>query len=373
MRSYALLAALVAVFNTSSNAHAEAFRCPDGAADSGERSGMVVRWCEVSRDGRLLYHGPVWRWHRNGRLAGKEYYLNGNGEGSWQSWQENGKPASTGTFKAGRKIGLWKYWDSAGRLKTEVNYATGGNRWTEYYASGRKRTTGAALTSGKIGAWIYWNPDGTKKAECDFRDGLFVLPSPECKTIADEVAPVGFSRPIPAARVAQNGTIEVKVGPQAYQLTVPTDWVADTEAGKPEQVPLVLVPRGGAWRKQGTPQMYLRVVFPDGRSFGETVAGEREAFEANVAEYREHSVTHGRLSTGRDFLVKKVSYKPLSATDSPFSIVANESIREAVAFLHVSDQVVLVAVLACETETQLKDATHHLTGLIDSVSTQARR
>lgn len=39
------------------------FRCPTGAHDSGRgpSPGVIVRWCAVQRDGRLLYHGPVWR------------------------------------------------------------------------------------------------------------------------------------------------------------------------------------------------------------------------------------------------------------------------------------------------------------------------
>lgn len=372
MKSLATLVVLAAALSISFAAHAEEFRCPDGATDSGERPGMVVRWCETSQEGRLLYHGPVWRWHRNGQLAGKEYYVYGNAEGEWQSWQENGKVASRGSFESGRKIGPWKYWDAAGRLKTEVTYAVAGDLWTEYYPSGHKRATGTVRRSGKVGAWVYWNPDGTQRARCDFRDGLFTLPSAACRTIADELDPKGFSRPIPVARLTAGGKVVLKIASQAYQFTVPPGWVADTEAGKAEQVPLVLYPKDGAWRQPG-PNMYLRAVFPDGRSFGGTVAREREAFEDNVAEYREEPLARGRLSNGRGYLAKKVTYKPLMSTDSPFSIVADNVIHEAVAFLDMSDQVVLMAVLACEDESQLKESTAHLMALIESLRTVSIR
>jgi hypothetical protein len=52
------------------------FKCPTGAHDSGGGPipGTVVRWCDIERDGRPVYHGPVWRWYPSGELEGKEYW-----------------------------------------------------------------------------------------------------------------------------------------------------------------------------------------------------------------------------------------------------------------------------------------------------------
>ncbi|SPF40324.1 exported hypothetical protein [Syntrophobacter sp. SbD1] len=102
--------------------NAEEFKCPEGAKDSGYKPGNIVRWCEIERDGRLLYHGPVWRWYRNGQMKGKENYIYGNAEGEWQGWFENGKMSSLGSFRGGNKTGLWKYWYTSGSIKTEATY-----------------------------------------------------------------------------------------------------------------------------------------------------------------------------------------------------------------------------------------------------------
>ena len=54
-------------------ARGDEFKCPDGARDSGVKPNQAVRWCAVEKGGRLTFHGPVWRWHRNGQLM--EFFL----------------------------------------------------------------------------------------------------------------------------------------------------------------------------------------------------------------------------------------------------------------------------------------------------------
>lgn len=334
---------------------------------------MVVRWCEIERDGRPLYHGPVWRWHRNGRLHVKEYYLNGNAEGTWTSWQENGKPGSSGTFRAGRKIGTWKYRDSEGRLKTEVTHAADGNRWTHYYPSGRKRATGKALSSGKVGTWTYWQAAGAVKARCDFAQGLFAAPDAPCQVIADELDPKGFSRPVPEARAGDGGVVQLRIASQTFELHAPSNWTADTGVGARDQVSLVLLPRGTTWKAPGVTQIYMRVLFPEGQSLDQTIEQEREDFEASVADYQEHAIARGSLQAGQGYAVKTISYKPLLRTDSPFAVVSDTVVSEAVAFVRASDQVVLVFVLTCRDQAQLKDAMGHLSGVIESLRNRTSR
>ena len=86
------------------------FKCPEGATDSGSRPDQIVRWCEINKDGRPLYHGPVWRWHDNGHLMSKENYVFGAMDGEIPSWFANGKQSSLGSFKNGKRVGPWTFW-----------------------------------------------------------------------------------------------------------------------------------------------------------------------------------------------------------------------------------------------------------------------
>src|SRR5437868_2041467 len=152
--------------NTIDEALAAEFKCPSGAHDSGRgpSPGVVLRWCDVERNGRPVYHGPVWRWYATGKLEGKEYYVNGDAAGVWPSYYKNGNMSSLGAFENGQKRGLWKYWDKAGRLTTTVSYSDEGNVRTDYYASGQKKSVGVFIQSGKIGKWTYWGQTGNERA-----------------------------------------------------------------------------------------------------------------------------------------------------------------------------------------------------------------
>jgi hypothetical protein len=303
-------------------------------------------------------------------MESKGVYVFGNAEGEWPSWHENGKPSSLGTFKNGSKMGLWKYWDAAGWLKTEVTYTETGNRWTEYYPTGKKKATGESLRSGKVGVWTYWDTSGKEKAKCDFGNGLFALPSKPCHIIANELEPKGFSQPIPIATTTPDSRAVITIASQAYQLAIPPGWVADTKAGKEEQAPLVLYPTGSSWRGTG-PNIYFRVLYKSGRSFDSIVKNETDGFQQNVAEYTERATKRGKLQNGKPSLAKTITYKPLIQTDSPFSIVSDNTIHETISYLDASDQVVVMAVLACHSESQLKESTPALMALLTSFRAQS--
>lgn len=353
----------------SALASAEEFKCPEGTKDSGYRPGIIVRWCEISRDGRLLYHGPVWRWHRNGQMESKEYYVYGNAEGETLSWYENGKMSSLGSFKNGSKSGLWKYWDESGRIKTEATYAETGSLWTEYYPSGRKMAVGTFYRSGKIGAWVYWDKDGKEKARCDFGNGLFNLPNKACQIIAEELEPKGYSRPLAEGLKTKDGNAAVRIASQLYEFTTPAGWIADMDAGKTEQTPLVFYPKGGTWRGSD-PNIYIRPVFKEGKFFDRVIENEKEGFQENVAEYVEKLSGGGKTKNGKSYIIKAISYKPLFQTDSPFSIVSDNVIHEMIGFVDVSDNVVLMIVLTCHGKEQMREAFPHLMTLISSLNVQ---
>jgi hypothetical protein len=350
--------------------NAEEFKCPEGTKDSGYQPGNIVRWCEIERDGRLLYHGPVWRWHRNGQIQGKENYVYGNAEGEWQSWFENGKIASLGSFKDGGKTGLWKYWDTSGNIKTEVTYNEGGNFWLEYYSTGRKKAEGKAIRGGKIGLWTYWDEVGKEKASCDFGEGLFVLPNGACRVIAEELEPKGYSRPMPIALKTKDGKASLRVALQIYEFTTPSGWVADVDAGKKDNTPLVFYPKGSAWRGSG-PNMYLRVLFKEDKPFKSVVEREKEHFQESAAEYKEKQQKFGKTKGDKDYITKVISYKPLIQTDSPFSIVSSNVISEAISFLDVSDKIVLMLVLTSQSESQMNKSLTSMLTLVSSLHTRS--
>jgi hypothetical protein len=357
----------VAPPSTLAEALAAEFKCPVGAHDSGGGPipGTVVRWCEIERDGRLVYHGPVWRWYPSGKLEGKEYYVNGAAAGVWPSYYENGHMSSLGALKSGRKMGLWKYWDEGGRLRTEVTYSKFDYVRVDYYSSGRKKAVGVAAESGKIGEWTYWDRNGNEKARCDFGRGVFSVSGGPCQTIANELDPKGYSLPIPIADREDDGKVALRVDSEAFRFTTPQGWTADVDAGRQEELPLVLYPRGKNWRAPGA-NMYVRVCFKGGKSFEQTIKDDNDDFEQNVEDYREQSQTKGRSPTGREYVLESISYKPVIATDSPFSIVASNQVHEKIAYLDASDKVTLLLVLTADSQAGLNKSSPAFQSLLES-------
>lgn len=362
---------VVLLVTTPVAAGVEEFKCPDGAKDSGAVPHQIVRWCEIANlDGRLVYHGPVWRWHRNGQFQSKERYVYGNMEGEVPSWFENGTPSSLGSLKAGKRVGLWKFWDEQGRIQTEVTYVDGGASQVTFFPSGGKKASGTFHDGAKLGLWVYFNEDGSEKARCDFGAGLLALPKNKgCRIIADELEPIGFSRPAARGRVRADGTAVISVGPQSYTVTVPPGWTSDANAGLADRAPLVFFLKGGAWRQSG-PNMYIRPLFKEGRSLKSIVDDERQGFASEVAQYKEGPFTAGNLGVKRGVVAKMITYKPVMQTDSPFSVVQDNTIHEAVGFLDVSPEVVLMIVLTANDEKQLKASLASLTVLIESIRFQ---
>lgn len=347
------------------------FRSPPEAKDSGYRPGNVVRWCEVQRDGRLLYHGPVWRWHRNGRQESKANYIYGAAEGDTPSWHENGRMSSHGVFKNGDKVGLWKYWDEEGRITTEVAYADSGHQRTDYYPTGKKKASGVFVSNGKIGKWTYWNADGKEKANCDFGTGVFAVTTRACQVIADELDPEGFSRPIPVGSLNADGSCSLRIADEHYVFSTPPGWVADTEAGKTEGAPLVFYPAGGTWRGDNA-NLYVRVLFKAGGSFETVLRQEAEGFSESVAEYSETGSSRERLNSGLSVVTRTITYKSLTKTDSPFSIVGDNKVFEALGFVDASREVVLLAVLTSPSEKDHAAATDALGALIRSLKVETK-
>jgi MORN repeat protein len=343
------------------------FKCLEGATSPAPyKPGNVVQWCQISRDGRLLYHGSVWRWYPSGKLQGKEWYVFGNAEGEWPSWYENGKMSSLGTFKDGEKTGNWKYWSESGDLTTEVDYSGSVSRWKEYYPGNRIKATGSTFEGEKFGSWVYWSEGGAEKARCDFGDGLYTLTTADCRVIAGQLPPKGYSRPIPRVSFSGAQEVSVRLAGDTYGIVIPKDWKPDVEAAKKEAVTLALVPTGGAWRDSG-PSIYVRFLPKNGKSFRSSVALEQKDFEENVADYKKTAERRLALNNFAQALSMTISYKPTVTTDSPFSIVADNTVHEELSYVDISANGYLMAVLSCNSDADLKAASGALDSLLNSL------
>ena len=108
--------------------------------------------------------------------------------------------------------------------------------------------------------------------------------------------------------------------------------------------------------------MYIRVLFRKGQPFSAMVSKESESFAENVADYAETGTARGNLPSGRATVSKIISYEPLTATDSPFSIVGCTTISEQVSFVDVSIDLTLMVVRTRQHGKALEGLTASISG-----------
>ncbi|MBN1107707.1 MAG: toxin-antitoxin system YwqK family antitoxin [Bacteroidales bacterium] len=72
-----------------------------------------------------LREGEWLRYHQNGKLFLKAFYLNDKLHGKFETWYENGKPEYSGTYKNNAREGKWVIYDDKGAVKYEINYVNG--------------------------------------------------------------------------------------------------------------------------------------------------------------------------------------------------------------------------------------------------------
>ena len=364
MRAPALPVALAAAL-AASVAHGEEFTCPEGAKDSGVKPDQAVRWCAVERDGRLVFQGPVWRWHRNGRLMAKERFVDGELDGEAWSYWDNGRPASLRTHTMGERTGTWRSWDQEGHLVFDEAYTPSGLMKDEYYPSGKKRASGMLREDAKVGLWYMFHEDGREKARCDFGEGLFALPGDDgCRTIAEEVEPLGFARPVAKGSVTEDGFAIVSIGSQAYAFKAPPGWVADAAAGAGEGFSLVFVPEGSTWREPHR-NMWVRIILKEGRTLDVVTYDERMEFAKRVGQYQEFLLPPRKGRLGR-IEPETLSYTIPTRPGVPFAIVEGREMLGAVAFIDVSPEVVLVVVLAADHKVPMKVNRESFIALVES-------
>ncbi len=349
----------------SSSPRPETFACPAGTRDSGLKGRQVVRWCGYERDGRIVFHGPVWRFHRNGTVSAKERFVDGELDGEVWTYFEDGRPASQGTIQKGERAGTWRFWNEDGHLAAEEGYTASGVEREVYYPSGKKRASGLLRDGAKVGSWDLWYEDGGN-TRCDFGDGLFALPpgDEDCRKIAEEVEPKGFARPVPKGTVTEDGFAIVTIGPQSYAFRAPEGWIADAAAGAAQGLPLVFVPEGSAW-KDPHRNMWIRVILKEGRQLDGVTYDERMAFGKKVGDYREFLLAPRTGRLGR-IEAETVRYTIPTRPDAPFAMVEGRDMLGAVAFLDVSPQVVLAVVLEADSKVPMKRSRDPFVELVTS-------
>lgn len=342
------------------------FKCPAGSKDSGYKPGNIVRWCEVMRDGRPIYHGPLLRWHRNGQLASREFYDHGNGTGKWEAWHESGKPSSAGRMEKGARIGLWKFWHDEGWLKTEIVYGPARYSWKEFFSDGKRHYAGEVIRGQKIGQWIEWNRDGSERRRCDFGDGRFRLESEACKGIAESLQPKGFSRPVPKVTFAA-GRLALQVAAEKYQLEVPAGWRVEAEGVRRDGLAFALVRNGAQWRDHN-PQFWARMLYREGRSFEQNSEIALTDIERNVDKFNGAAPTRFNSARGLAVVQRQFSYNTSFTTDSPFTVVNDQVQHESVAIIDLSPNVSLLLVLTSQTQAGRDELLKVFESLVQSVT-----
>jgi hypothetical protein len=343
----------------------EPFKCPPNTKASDYQPGHIVRWCEVNRDGRVLYHGPLLRWHRSGALASREFYDYGKGTGNWEAWHENGKPSSKGRMEKGSRTGKWTFWHEEGWRKTEVVYGPARNNWVEFFSNGKRHYTGDVLRSQKIGKWIEWNPDGSERRRCDFGEGLFKLESEACKGIADSLVPKGFSRPVPKVSVAAQA-LTLQVASEKFGFVVPAGWRVEVEAVRRDGLAFALIREGGQWR-DNAPQMWARILYREGRSFEKNADIAFTDIERNVDKFKGEPAVRFKTERGLDVARQQLAYNTSYGTDSPFAIVTDQVQHESVAIIDLSSNISLMLVLTSPTQAARDALRKEMDGIVQSV------
>ena len=118
--------------------------------------------------------------------------------------------------------------------------------------------------------------------------------------------------------------------------------------------------------------LYVRPLFKDGASFEKIQRDEKQRFEEGVAEYKETASKKERITDGLEVVIRTIQYKSLIQTDSPFSIVADNTIHEMIGLVNASDEVVLMVVLTSPADADLNSSSDALVSLVRSVRARSR-
>jgi antitoxin component YwqK of YwqJK toxin-antitoxin module len=158
---------------------------PNGEATAWKRDGSIaVR--EFYRDGEQLV--PVVTWHDKQQKESEGWMIRSSftidtevdwwngiveivrqdraGEdqrtGKWTEWYPNGIVRYTGSFENGAPIGEHVWWHENGQRRVAGTYQNGNRegRWTTWHTNGHKQEEGEFLAGVKDGTWTVWSESG---------------------------------------------------------------------------------------------------------------------------------------------------------------------------------------------------------------------
>jgi len=79
--------------------------CPKGTKPNGETTPEVSEaWCETTKDGKTVQHGPYRAWWPDGRLGTEGQYEYGKAVGRWRGWYKTGELQGEEWFENGVKV-----------------------------------------------------------------------------------------------------------------------------------------------------------------------------------------------------------------------------------------------------------------------------
>lgn len=183
----------------------------------------------IEPDGRTVRHGPLKRYHPNGRLAVVGFYRNGRATGVWRWYDERGNlmrkavpqqgydeilvgrnledprtvyrdakghKVAAGLRKRGQPHGEWTYFYPNGSVRAQGHYLDGlpDGRWVFYFRSGQverredyklgvpdgtvmrgwpngqEKLMGRVEQGVRVGLWRTWYENGQRESEGEFHE-----------------------------------------------------------------------------------------------------------------------------------------------------------------------------------------------------------
>ena len=128
---------------------------------------------EVLRDADgLVNHGKFERWHPNGMLAERGYYLRGQKHGTYLVAADTGLKESEVSYRFGVPDGVSTTWNNMGLVKERAVYVDGKLEGEiERNVGTNPKERGRYEHGLEVGPWTYWFPAGGKQAEGEFIAG----------------------------------------------------------------------------------------------------------------------------------------------------------------------------------------------------------
>ena len=130
-----------------------------------------------------------------------------------------------------------------------------------------------------------------------------------------------------AQETSGGGTV---YGPKAaFNISAPEGWVVDNEAGKEQDMPCVLYPKGSSWSDAKT-VMYAKVAGPEFEGVNAFVAMGDQRNEGKAMARPKEKIASGKTKDGHDYFINEY---PATKTYSQWERVGYVQLPHGVAFI----------------------------------------